>query len=125
MDVTVNVSGPFFDGRLGRETAVFIEEAKEQVASQALADGQLVLDRMIKHPTPYYETQVRMERQADDRVVSDAGVIYGPWLEGTSGRNATTRFKGYSAFRKAVQSVEPRVPQLVAAVLAKYLSRVA
>ena len=102
MGVTVNVSGPFFDGRLGRETSVFIEEAKEQVASQALADVQLVLDRMIKHPTPYYETQVRMERQADDRVVTDAGVIYGPWLEGTSGRNATTRFKGYSADRKSV-----------------------
>ena len=29
--------------------------------------------------------------------------IYGPWLEGDSARNATTRFKGYQTFRKTGQ----------------------
>ena len=33
-------------------------------------------------------------------VISDGGVVYGPWLEGTSSRNQTTRFKGYAMFRK-------------------------
>ena len=30
-------------------------------------------------------------------------VVYGPWLEGDSARNATTRFKGYQSFRKTAQ----------------------
>lgn len=36
-------------------------------------------------------------------LITDGGVIYGPWLEGTSSRNETTRFKGYASFRKTVE----------------------
>ena len=32
--------------------------------------------------------------------IDDSGVVYGPWLEGTSARNETTRFKGYATFRR-------------------------
>ena len=35
--------------------------------------------------------------------ITDSGVIYGPWLEGVGSRNATTRFKGYSMFRRTAQ----------------------
>lgn len=35
--------------------------------------------------------------------VAGPGAIYGPWLEGTGSRNQTTRFKGYSSFRKTAQ----------------------
>ena len=38
--------------------------------------------------------------------IHDSGVVYGPWLEGTSSRNQTTRFKGYSSFRKVKQWLE-------------------
>lgn len=33
-------------------------------------------------------------------VITDGGVVYGPWLEGTSSRNKTTSFKGYHSFKK-------------------------
>ena len=33
-------------------------------------------------------------------IITDGGVIYGPWLEGTSSRNQSTRFKGYAMFRR-------------------------
>ena len=36
-------------------------------------------------------------------VITDGGVVYGPWLEGTSSRNKTTHFKGYMSFRKTKQ----------------------
>jgi len=33
-------------------------------------------------------------------IITDGGKkVYGPWLEGTSSRNQTTRFKGYQSFR--------------------------
>jgi hypothetical protein len=39
--------------------------------------------------------------------IDDGGVVYGPWLEGISSRNyPSTKFKGYSAFRKASQKME-------------------
>jgi len=56
--------------------------------------------------------------------VSDGGYLYGPWLEGTSQRNKSTRFKGYGTFRKAKLWVKKRVPEIlqkrVAAFTAKY-----
>ncbi len=36
-------------------------------------------------------------------VITDGGVVYGPWLEGVSSRNQRTRFKGYASFRKTAQ----------------------
>jgi len=33
-------------------------------------------------------------------VISDSGVVYGPWLEGVGSRNQATRFKGYAIFRR-------------------------
>ena len=39
-------------------------------------------------------------------IVHDSKVVYGPWLEGTSSRNKTTRFKGYAMFRLARQKLQ-------------------
>jgi hypothetical protein len=38
--------------------------------------------------------------------IHDSDVVYGPWLEGTSSRNKTTRFKGYQSFRKTQDWIE-------------------
>lgn len=45
-------------------------------------------------------------------IIHDGGVVYGPWLEGTSGRNQTTRFKGYRSFRQTAQYMQGLVPAL-------------
>lgn len=88
-------------------------DSSGEVGQQALADVHGNLNTYIRHPTPYYETQVTLDHGGNDAIVHDRGVIYGPWLEGTGKRNATTRFKGYASFRKATQSTEAKVPQLV------------
>ena len=38
-----------------------------------------------------------------------ANVIYATWIEGTSNRNKTTRFKGYKMFEKARRKLESEV----------------
>jgi hypothetical protein len=40
-------------------------------------------------------------------------VIYGPWLEGTSSRNQTTRFKGYAMFRRTKGQVDKEAPDIL------------
>jgi hypothetical protein len=121
--VTIDLSGPLFDGRALAAVDDFLDEAKTEIAQQALAEVHDILDRSIRHPTPYYETQVRMHPVGSDRVVDDRGVVYGPWLEGVGTRNLTTRFKGYHAFRIAHQVVEQRADDIAERVLHRYLPR--
>ena len=46
-------------------------------------------------------------------LITDGGVVYGPWLEGVGSRNASTRFKGYAAFRRTGQWLEQQVPKVI------------
>lgn len=120
---SVTVSGPLLTGMGPVLAQAFLSEATYVVAGQVLADVHLVLNQSIKHPTPYYETQIMMERKGVNMIVHDRGIVYGPWLEGTSHRNQTTRFKGYAAFRKATATAQQKAGLLVAPILAKYLRR--
>lgn len=117
----VTKSGGLFDGRAERSVADFLEDSQREVAAQASSEVHRILDARIRKPTPYYETQITTERQANDVVVHDRGVIYGPWLEGVGSRNyPVTRFKGYHAFRLATQAVERQVGRLVREVARRY-----
>jgi hypothetical protein len=123
VNIDVNVWGPVLDGRARRIIDDFLDEAKWVVGSQGLANVQVILDRRIRFPTPYYETQVMVQRRADDVAVHDRGIIYGPWLEGVGSRNRTTRFKGYHSFRQATQELDKQVPRLVADAAARATRR--
>ena len=122
-DVTVVISGPLFTGHPDAVIDAYLDEATREVAAQGYADVLDILNASIKHPTPYYETQVTIDQARADLVVHDRGVIYGPWLEGVSSRNASTRFKGYAAFRRATQRLRTKAPQLAQRLLPKYLGR--
>lgn len=113
--------GRLFNGELPRLIDRALNDAQREVAQDALAQVQFNLDRSIRQPTPYYETQITMQNVAEDIVVHDRRIVYGPWLEGTSERNRTTRFKGYASFRRARQTTQARVPQLVNAVMRRML----
>lgn len=123
LQIDVLMHGPIFDGRAAAAVDTFVDEAVEAVADQAFAEVHRILDHNIKNPTPYYETQIIVENVAEDRVVHDRGIIYGPWLEGVSSRNRETRFKGYAAFRRATQSVERDVPRVIAPALRRLMER--
>lgn len=122
-DVTVRVSGPLFDGRAPAVVAAFLHDAKEEVANQGYADIHHELDRVLRNPTPYYETQIQIERAVADRV-HDGGVIYGPWLEGVGSRNGTTRFKGYFHWRRVRQALRFKAGGIAERILRqRYLGR--
>ena len=52
------------------------------------------------------------------------GVVWGPWLEGTSKRNSSTRFKGYHLFRKTRLQLQKRAPEVGQQVLDKLLPEI-
>jgi hypothetical protein len=116
VDMDVRLLGPAGRAAIDR----FNEEAVDEVSGQLLADWHGFLNASIREPTPYYETQLTIQRVAPTIArVTDRGVVYGPWLEGTSSRNRTTRFRGYSSLRRARQRTVARIPALLAGPLAR------
>lgn len=120
---SVTISGPFFDGRNPLIRRELEDEGLNRVGGQGLADVQANLNLSIRNPTPYYETQITSERQGDVQVVHDRDVIYGPWLEGTGSRNATTRFKGYASFRRAAQELEGQAGAVLVPIVDRAVGR--
>jgi len=121
---TVNIHGSFLTGNPLPAIDDFITDATWAVGGQGLADWHHKLDQRLQNPTPYYETQLMLERQTPDRVVAhDRGMVYGPWLEGTGSRNRTTKFKGYKSVRETRQELGRKVPTIVQPYMEQLMRR--
>ncbi len=101
-------------GRADAEVDDWLETTMDAAATKGMAELQKWMDVYFRNPTPYYETQVRWDRAGAARVIHDNRVIYGPWLDGSGSRNATTRFKGYPHWRRTRQYLEVEaIPNLI------------
>jgi hypothetical protein len=99
--------GPLFDGRAIAEMEKYTISIETTLAQEAVNRIHARLRQVIKvWGDGYYDSMVQTERQVNDTVVTDGGVIYGPWLEGVGSRNQTTRFKGYATFRTVTQQLD-------------------
>ena len=124
IDVRVTSKGPLFDGRAQAQVRAFQDAAEAEIAKRTLAVVRTRLAGAMKRPTGHYLSMVQItDTQVDDLAVTDNGVIYGPWLEGTSSRNRSTRFKGYAAFRRARQEIEGQAAKIGERALPPYLRR--
>lgn len=118
--VTVTAEGGLFedpDGVVERSEREMIEALGEEAAFRI----KRRLDRVLQHPTGHYRRSIGSAfHGADGSVkVHDNGVVYGPWLEGSSRRNHQTRFKGYSTFRKILQEIEEDAEQILGSEVKK------
>jgi hypothetical protein len=110
--VIVEVSGPLFDGRLDRAIQAGLDDGLEATARKGVNLVRHAMRGSFRNPTGNAERRVVTNRAGSSRVIHDA-VIYGAWLEGTSSRNATTRFKGYRSFRRATQQLDGKMTGIV------------
>jgi hypothetical protein len=106
MNAKVDVDSPALDSRGPRIMRDFADEVEEQVAEFAYDKVMTELDLVLQHPTGYYESRVQVHQVGNLYQVDDGGVVYGPWLAGTSERNRETRFKGYLHWRRAQQATD-------------------
>lgn len=127
MRIGINASGPLF------KDAPAVLEKHINIAVQALVEaGEQHLDEMLKpRPAGVYlsisqarkgqYSQGNYRRGVHGRpyghrgVIDDSQSVYGPWLEGISPRNVTTRFKGYHSFRQTGQWLEKEAPRIIVA----------
>lgn len=134
-EITVSFSGPFF-------AANAIEKLRsigENTIRQLVEMGHERLSNMLQ-PRPtgvylsaseagpgrvstgYYRQHIHDECDGMHGRIDDGNVIYGNWLEGTSSRNQSTRFKGYASFRKTHDWIETQVDPVARAWCLKIIS---
>ena len=121
--VDVDRHGPIFNGEASAAAVRFVRAAEDEIGKVGVRMVREHLGRVLQHPTGYYESQIRVEQTGEGTAVTDGGVVYGPWLEGTGSRDRTTRFKGYSTFRKIGNAVDRQAQQVAERVLPSYLRR--
>lgn len=110
---SVDYGGPLFNGQ---GPSIVVRSARDMEKRVAEAGADMVrteLMHVLRRETPYYRTQITTKEMYGRHVITDGGVVYGPWLEGTSERNKTTRFKGYATFRRMAQKLDRDAPGLV------------
>jgi len=108
----VTQTGPLFE-----KGTKIIKGMTEQFAQRLMELGEQRLDIVLRPKPPpgvykttaeaqkgkastgHYRRNVIGERKGLEAIITDSGVVYGPWLESGKGRPGR-RFKGYHAFRQ-------------------------
>jgi len=118
ISIDVDMTGPFFDGRMQKAVRLALTDTVRDATDRG--EGMVKAQLYPGHGlvTGTLRRSVAGEARGLNALI-ETNVIYGPWIEGTSRRNETTRFKGYAMFRRTRQALQKSVPRL----LIKYLRR--
>ena len=119
LHVEVSASGPVFNGK----APDIVNKAVDRAIAELVQLGEQRLDMLLR-PRPagvylsvseakkgqastgHYRRSIHAVASHRHGLITDGGVVYGPWLEGVSSRNDRTRFKGYASFRRVGQTLE-------------------
>ncbi len=122
--MSFEMHGPLFDGTAAALSRQMTDEVEQEIA---LAAGVRVIDelnRVMKHPTGHYVSQIDVEPYAGGYRVWDQGVVYGPWLAGRGSRNRPRPgFPGYRHWRRTSEYVRARAPEITRRVVNRWLPR--
>ena len=119
----VRVSGPLFDGLAQREVTVMTVEIVREVAQEAKLAVDKVLSKELQNPTGHYQRQIAVTRVGTSNVVTDGGIVYGPWLAGASSRTWKSRFKGYKHWTLAKQRTQRKVQKIGEPIVHRHVQR--
>jgi hypothetical protein len=115
----IEYKGPLFDGRGKLILERFERDAEQEIAQDVNRRVHSMFARFFKHQTGRYASTVQERRRGDGITVGDSGLVYGPWLEGVSSKNATTRFKGYHSFKKTFELEEHKAVRTAEVLFAR------
>lgn len=116
-------SGPLFGGEADLLAAEMCEDIQTSGADEGEQMVRAELPRVLQNPTGRYQSGVTTEASGAGVDVTDGGIVYGLWLEGTGSRNRSTRFKGYATFRRVAQALDARMPTIAEPIADRYVGR--
>lgn len=123
-----DASGPLADGAAAKAAEQWTENV-----TQAL--GELGVEMLRAFPmdrsgkaTGAFQSQLQVVRKSLNEVrvpgPQQKGVVWSPWLEGTSSRNEGNKFKGYHLFRKTRLALQKAAPGVGEAELGKLMAEI-
>lgn len=119
--IDVSTRGPMFDGRARSVVNAYVNRLERNLAEEGVAIVREELGKVLQHPTGYYESRITVER---GNLITDGGVVYGPWLAGVGSRNfPETRFMGYPHWIRARLRLRERKQGIAERLLRRYVGR--
>jgi hypothetical protein len=109
---------------MARDADAYSHDVAEALAENSQDAWVGNLQRSIRHPTPYYWTQIDIRQVSSTRYeVHDHDIVYGPWLEGTGSRNSPNSvFPGYWSLARAKETMKRRRGGIARRILRGYRS---
>lgn len=122
INISAQAHGPLFTGALQRRIPLALAEAQQEVATQGADHLRGDLGRPpFMNPTGWYRSHITPKLLGSIWTIWDSGVVYGPWLAGTSRRNAASRFKGYAHWRRAIAHTNRIAKPITEKIIARHL----
>lgn len=104
INVNVDTHGPLWNGMADRAVRDWIDSTKREVADMGVRELDAIVMDKTGRGTGQYQREIRTRTTGRyNDILIDDPVVYGPWLEGVSKRNESTRFKGYHLWRRTRQ----------------------
>jgi hypothetical protein len=123
LDMKYNAKGSIVDGSLAKAMPEAAERIEQEIGDMAVLSIRQRFDRVLRNPTGRLRSQVRVDRVGDDLRVVDGDLPYGAWIEGTSSRNRSTRFKGYATFRTVAREIRTEAVTIAEMVIDETVRR--
>lgn len=122
--VTLDTSGPVFDGRAEQAVDDFVNEAVWEITKEGRGDLGVRFIKVFREPTGNYESHVEAQHLDNHGWIHDNMIVYGPWLEGVGSRNfPVTRFRGYRSFRIVAQELQRKAVAIAERHIEPFLRR--
>jgi hypothetical protein len=124
---TIQAHGPLMDGSAEPIIKTWLDGVKKDIAQEGLNELRAFVMDKTGRATGHYQSGITTTLLSyNDLKISnptEAGFAYGPWLEGFSKRNRSTRFKGYHLWRLTAQRLQERAPKIAEAKLPELIQR--
>jgi hypothetical protein len=127
VQAVVKVSGPIFDGVADHVIEKVLDETNRELGErgqtliQTAADA---MDRSGRGGTGRAAAGVELQTRPGGYRIWGAmrsGDVWWPWLEGSSSRNRSTRFKGYHTFRDTAKKLDDQAGDVLEKNLAAHM----
>ncbi len=110
--VTVQAHGPLTDGRAPQIIHDWLDQVKQDIADEGVALLRQVRMDKSGRGTGRYQSEITTKTVVpyNDVLIYGAEFWPGPWLEGVTRRNESTRFKGYRLWRNTKDKLQEMAP---------------
>jgi hypothetical protein len=110
--IIVKAQGPLYDGSAPAIVHAWSDQVKRDIAQEGVNRLKSFAMDKSGRATGRYQSEIQTSTLSFNDIRIHDPIVYGPWLEGSSTRNRSTRFKGYHLWRKTAQALEEDAPKI-------------